>query len=260
VLTIPYFEPPSIGTFEPWGLLVATGLVIAIAWAVKRAQRFDLDVDALTSMAIWVVIGGLVGARLAHVFLYHWSDFENDLPSIFKVWQGGLSSYGGFVGGISAGVYFLKKRGLNLWAYGDVAVFSCLPGWTVGRMGCFVIHDHPGRTTDFFLGAEMKLAVIGSEVETLAVRHDLGLYDGILTFFIFLIFLWLDRRPRWSGMYMALICILYSLPRFFLDFLRATDLSWSDTRYAGLTPAQYGSIMLLILGGWIFWAREQDAS
>jgi phosphatidylglycerol:prolipoprotein diacylglycerol transferase len=219
-----------------------------------------LDADALSTLAGRILLGGFLGARLVHVFLYRWVDYQDNLGDIIKLWEGGLSSYGAFAGAVVVGVWYLRKRDLNVLQYGDVVIYACMPGWTLGRAGCFVIHDHPGQISDFFLAAQMKLQALGDSAEIIAPRHDLGLYDGLLTLAITIIFWQADRKPRWAGFYMAWSCILYAVPRFFLDFLRATDLSWSDARYLGLTPAQYGSIILLTLGGWILWSQKQEAT
>ena len=240
---------------------MAAGAVLGIVIASKRSKRFHLDQDALSRLAGWVLLGGFVGARLAHVFLYHWADYRNNLGEIVQLWKGGLSSYGGFVGATVAGLLFVRRAGLPFWPYADVLTFAFIPGWAVGRMGCFVIHDHPGRLSDFFLAAEMRLnlGTDGHPLIAYQARHELGLYDGILAAAITVIFLLADRQPRRQGFFVGWLCILYAIPRFFLDFLRAVDLAGSDTRYVGLTPAQYGSIILVLLGGWILW-RRQDAT
>ena len=173
-----------------------------------------------------------------------------------------MSSYGGFIGAAIGGVWFLTRTKVDFWKYADVASYGFIPGWTIGRVGCFAIHDHPGRISDFFLAATMRfqefdasgLRVTRTWYET---RHDLGLYDGILTLGIWIFFVVADRKPRYAGFFLGWMCALYAVPRFFLDFLRATDLPVSDIRYAGLTPAQYGSIVLLLVGGWIIWSRRQ---
>ena len=137
------------------------------------------------------------------------------------------------------------------------ASFAFVSAWALGRVGCFSIHDHPGYKSDFFLAVEMRSRPVTMEHFEIAARHDLGLYDGLLALAMTIIFFMADRKPRFAGFYVGMMCVLYSIPRFFLDFMRATDLSWSDTRYLGLTPAQYGSIMLLFVGGWILWRRRE---
>jgi len=226
---------------------------------LRRAPKVGLDPEHLSALATWVLVAGFIGARVAHVTVYHWADYKDDLWSILRMWEGGMSSYGGFVGATLGGIAYVKRAKLDFYRYADLASYAFVPGWTIGRIGCFVIHDHPGAKSDFFLAAEMKTLPLNSMHYELAARHELGLYDGLLAGLIWLFFALAARKPRYSGFYLAWMCIIYSVPRFFLDSLRATDIVGADTRYLGLTPAQYGSIVLLAIGGWIAWSRRKNA-
>ena len=249
-----------LGPIQPWGFFVASGTVLGIILGTRRCKRLGLDPDVLARLAAWILVAAFLGARLVHVFLYRWVDYKDNLFDIVKMWEGGLSSYGGFVGAAVGGIWFLKRSKLDFFAYADVASFSFVPAWAIGRIGCFSIHDHPGRVTDFFLGVEMLLRPVGYSKAIIQARHDLGLYDGLLAVAMGIVFFVLDKKKRHRGFYLGWMCVLYSIPRFFLDFLRATDLSWSDTRYLGLTPAQYGSIILLVIGGVILWRFRRPGS
>jgi len=175
------------------------------------------------------------------------------------LWKGGMSSIGGFAGAAILGLYAIRRYKMDVWRYGDVAMYSTVPGWAIGRIGCFLIHDHPGKLSDFFLAVEMNMTP-HLTTELIEARHDLGLYDSLLSFAITGLFVWWNRKKRFDGFFLGWTCILYFLPRFFLDFLRATDVgTWSDTRYLQLTPAQYGSIMLVIVGTWILWTRRNTS-
>lgn len=243
--------------------MVALGVVIGLFIGRARAPKVGVDWDLTARLATWFLVGGFAGARLLHVFAYRWVDYQDDWFDILKAWEGGMSSYGGFIGAAIGGVWFLKRNKIPFWPYADIASYGFIPGWTIGRIGCFLIHDHPGSKSGFFLAAEMKNFIPtgeGGYAVELASRHDLGLYDGFLTLGIWIFFVLAEKRPRYGGFYLGWMCLLYSVPRFFLDFLRATDLAINDTRYSGLTPAQYGSIVLLLVGGWIVWSRSRVAT
>ncbi len=235
---------------------MATGALTGLAIALKRSRRLGLDTDALHRICLWVVLWGFVGARIGHVFLYHWADYKDDLPSILRLWEGGLSSFGGFVGSTVATVVLMRRSRLHFWTYADVICYGFATGWAIGRLGCYVIHDHPGRLAGSAwyeaLATEMDVRLLNGDWSR-DVRHDLGLYDGILSAVIAMFYLIADRKPRAPGFFIGWLCVLYCVPRFFLDYLRATDLVASDTRYLGLTPAQYGAILIAGLGGAILW-------
>jgi phosphatidylglycerol:prolipoprotein diacylglycerol transferase len=108
-----------------------------------------------------------------------------------------------------------------------------------------VVHDHPGKVTSFFLAVDDYR--FGAP--PYQPRHDLGLYEVLYSLVIIGLFVWLERRKRRPvGFYCALLPIAYAPVRFFLDFLRATPLEGGDVRYAGLTPAQWASILMVGIG------------
>ena len=145
---------------------------------------------------------------------------------------------GGFVGAVIAAVLFLRKRKLDLIGYCDTMVFALPLGLFIGRLGCFLIHDHPGTLTHFFLGVNYPDGV----------RHDHGLYLSIEGLVLFLLFLFLAHKRVKIGTYLYVFLILDGTIRFLLDFSRATDGPIVDVRYLGLTPAQYFSIAMIISG------------
>ena len=240
---IPYFAPPSwhLGpfTFEVFGLFVAAGIVLGASILAREALRDRLDAEVMRDFAPWAVGAGIVGGHLVHLFLYHPEELHKSPFQILKVWDG-LSSFGGLLGAIIFAVFYFRKRGYRFHDYGDVLALGVAPAWAVARLGCFAVHDHPGVPTDFFMAVNFP----GGP------RHDLGLYDALwlaaLTGLLFL----LRRRRVLAGRLLPLLAILYSVARIFFDSLRATDLRYVDARYHGLTPAQYGCLLLIGYGIW----------
>lgn len=242
---IPYFQINSfiIGpvTIQVWGLLVSLGIVAGLSLSYHLVKRYFLSPDVLFDIAIWAIFSSLIGARLFYVLFYAWDYFSNNPWDILKFWQGGASSLGGFFGAMIAVFIFIKKRHFT-WKeflpYLDVGVVGLWLGWGVGRIGCFLIHDHPGRLSNFFLAVNFPDGA----------RYDLGFCESLLGFLIFIIFILLFKhlvRKRW-GLVTALSVGFYAIARFFLDFLRATDLAQSDVRYLYLTPAQWGMLAILL--------------
>ena len=141
------------------------------------------------------------------------------------------------------------RRKISLIAVGEAACFGFPFGWLFGRLGCFTVHDHPGEVTDFFLAVD-DYQVGEPPFEP---RHDLGLYEVFWSLAIIGLFLFLARKRRRRGFYMALLPISYAPIRFFLDYLRAEPEAGGDVRYAGLTPGQWGSFLILALGLFVVW-------
>jgi phosphatidylglycerol---prolipoprotein diacylglyceryl transferase len=194
------------------------------------------------AFGILVAIGCVVGSKLTvkrgifDVLLY-----QGEPDS--SVWEylnpfGGLSSVGGFLGAVVGLVWWTHDRRVSLLAHADSLAYGLAPGWMFGRLGCFTAHDHPERLTDFFLGVHYPDGV----------RHDLGLDEALWAAGLSAIFILLGRRPRRAGIYLALLALAYAPFRFGLDFLRAADVAAADSRYWGLTPAQYAMAPVLLAG------------
>ena len=145
---------------------------------------------------------------------------------------------------------FVRRR--PFWRHADVIMFGFPFGWFFGRCGCAVVHDHIGRSSDFFLAVDFP---------SLGPRFELGLYEAAWTLVIAAVFWWSGRKIRAPGFFVVTWCLLYAPVRFGLDFLRATDLDGSDPRYHGLTAGQWGCIVMLIAGiaVWLLVVRRQRA-
>ena len=147
-----------------------------------------------------------------------------------------MSAFGGFLGAVVALACYLRLVDLrpDSWRYVDAIAYAFPFGWVIGRLGCFVAYDHPGTATGLFFGQTYRDQV---------VRHNLGLEEALYTVLLAVLFLALGRRPRRPGVFTGLLAILYAPARFLLDFLRI-----GEPLYLGLTPGQWGSILLVPAG------------
>jgi len=213
------------------------------------AANHDLDMALANEFIGYVVIPGFLCAYFLNALFYHpeyvLEAFEN--PSTLFSRFFGLSSYGGFIGAVLGALVWKRKRGESLLAYGDATSFALVFGWLFGRTGCFVVHDHPGAITDF------PLAVADYQVGAppFMPRHDLGFYEVIWSLVVAALLWKLGQKRRPRGFFLMLVPMLYTPVRFLLDFLRATDIGAADRRYAGLTPAQYASVVFFIISAFL---------
>lgn len=237
-------QPISLGFLKiyPWGIFVSAGFLLALAAAFWFLKRHKVKPDALFDLLFWIIIGAMVGSRLFYVLFYEPVYFLHHLKEVWQIWQGGLSSFGGILGGLAAGLFYLGKKRLNFWRYVDAMAFAFPLGWILGRLGCFFTHQHLGVKSGFFFSV---MAPDGR-------RLEMSIVEAVIALFIFLLFAFFVRRVRPKGFYASLLFILYGGSRFILDFFRSYDLPNSDPRYFVLTPAQYVSIVLFILGAVLF--------
>ncbi len=240
---IPYFEIPIFEwgplVLDSWTALVLTGFVVGLEITRARAIRLGLDVRDIVDGSVVTVAMGFVIGHVVHVVAYNPQQLETDgIMAILRVWAG-FSSTGGFIGAVIGSVLFfrwIRKR--EYWIHADTIMFGFPFAWTFGRLGCFTAHDHIGRASDFFLAVQFP----GGS------RHDLGLYEAIWTAGIAVLFYMWRNKPVRPGFFLGLFSATYAPIRFFMDFLRNTDMEGADVRWAGLTPAQYGMIVLTLVG------------
>lgn len=229
---------------QVWGFFVSAGILAALVFSLRIAAGRGLDKARIWDMAFGMLVSAFVLARLVHVFGYFGSFYLSQPLEIFKVWQGGFSAAGGVFGAVLYGWYFCRRFKLNFYEYLDVIAQGFPLGYAIGRVGCFLIHDHPGTLSDFVLAVKYPGGA----------RHDLGLYlslAGVVLFLTILIARYIEKRRNkkfGNGFYSSVMFIGYGLARFCLDFLRAYDLPYADVRYASLTVAQYFGLLLVFIG------------
>src|SRR5438067_4568304 len=111
---IPYFVVPPLHLgpvpIQPFGVLSAAGVWLASWLLVRRARRSGLDPEPVEKLAGWALLGGMVGAHLVHLLLYHPEELSQNGPlQLLKIWDG-LSSTGGVIGGLVASIAYLRHR------------------------------------------------------------------------------------------------------------------------------------------------------
>ena len=254
---IPYFELPQLNLpaglhIDIFGVLSAIGIFTGAALAAKKAREYSPGDDRpLQDVVVWAVGFGLAGGHFLHLFGYHPELLKGDPFVVLRVWEG-LSSMGGVLGSLVGIFLFFRRNKIPLMPYVDAIALGAAPGWAIARIGCFFVHDHPGVRTDFPLAVDFPVATFGGP------RHDLGLYDVFVLGGIALVLHLMARKRPPQGRIMGMLAVTYSTCRFFLDFLRASDLGFVDRRYAGLTPAQYIVVGLAAVGVWLL-VRKSEA-
>ncbi len=236
--------------FHTFGLLVALGVLLGHHMTVRRARSLGLASAGLIDRFVLVVFtGGFLAGHMLDSIFYHPEVLLRDPWELFMLHHG-LSSFGGITGGVVAGLVYIRIHKLDPWVFTDLATYAFPFGWLFGRMGCAVVHDHPGRLTDSPLGVRFPGGT----------RFDLGLIEFALTPLLIALVVIVARRTRRPGMVTGALAVVYPMIRFPLDFLRATDLGpESDPRYGGLTPAQWACIATFALGLWMLSASRSHA-
>ncbi|MBI2426519.1 MAG: prolipoprotein diacylglyceryl transferase [Candidatus Kerfeldbacteria bacterium] len=237
---IPYTPHPTYElfgvTFQTWGTFIALAFLVSVLWVRREEKRAGRNPDQITTLAMWMILASLVGGRLVYVLGNIW-EFRDAPLSAFAIWDGGMAMFGGIFGAIVAmaiGARMMRRPFLQL---ADTFAFVMPLGVFVGRIGCHLIADHIGRRTTLPIGF-----IINGEG-----RFETAIVESVFGLVLFGIFVFLKRRQavRKAGFYTILFLAVYSLFRFFSDFLRASDLPIVDARFDGLTLTQYFSMIIV---------------
>ena len=262
---LPYFAQPvwQLGplTIHAFGVAVAVALWYGLILGQRRFERAALDSRVGQRLAGWMIAGGLLGAHLFAVLLYVPDKLRDDPWLLLRVWEE-ISSFGGMLGGmIGALLFFALRLRDTAWhtklSYLDAVAFVFPAALAIGRIGCALAHDHPGVVASFPLAISLQTEAAHSYIRGVYVSaglslpanaggmgfHDLGLYELlVLALLIVPAFAYWNRRPRAAGFYLVAFAALYFPVRFGLDMLRV-----ADARYAGLTPAQWGAALVVVV-------------
>ena len=244
VIDVPFRDRELV--IEPFCAFVVAGLVLGYGVALLFAKNHGRSLELTMGLALYLVVFGFPISYLLNGLFYDPERFFSVISNPAEIPKArlGWSMYGGIVGILLGAWAWRWRHKASILQIGDAFAFAGPFGWATARVGCFLTHDHPGRKTDFFLA----VADFQTGSPPYAPRHDLGLYDVLVIGAIAVAFLVLSRKPRKPGFYVGLLPALYAPCRFMLDFLRAPVSEGGDIRYAGLTPAQYGSVLLLVAG------------
>lgn len=250
--TFPEIElgPLSLRTF---GLFVGVGVLLG-AWIAGRYIEAHAGIprEEIYRMATRLVVAGVIGSRLTWVAT-HWEDVESPID-VIAVWEGGLQFSGGFLGAIVFGIPFFRRWDRRQrWVALDGYAYGLAIGLAVGRIGCYAVGEHFGRTTDFFLatryeGGDVREGTLGDMSLTVGTTfHNTALYEFLYMLVLFVVLGLLARRRPAPGLLIGVFCAWYAVARFASDSLRV-----NDERVAGMTGAQWMSIGLAAAAVWIF--------
>lgn len=226
-------------TLRWYGVLIVTGILLAAWVAARYVERKGHSGDALWDLLLWILIPGLIGARLYYVFIQSprgpdgLGYYLSNPLAILQIWSGGIHIFGAFIfGGISA-VLYLRRRGLPTLLYLDAVALGMPLGQAIGRWANFINQELYGPPTTLPWGLKVDSFARIAPYNDMATYpdtirfHPLFLYESIWNFIGFGLIFWISRRFEHSlrpGDLMLLYIIWYPTGRFMMEFLR-TD-SW----------------------------------
>ncbi len=240
----------SIGplSLNAYGLMIALG-VLAAVWMLGRqleAKRLGTTDDA-SSIGMWGVAAGIVGARLYHV-ITDWDRFADDLAAIPKIWEGGLGIPGGLLAGVLVGVWQGRKRGIAPAQLLSCAAPAVPLAQAIGRWGNWFNQELFGKPTDLPWGLEIDDAHTPAGYAADTTFHPTFLYESLWNLGLVALLLWIDRRFRLGpGRLFAVYVMGYGVGRYWIEGLRIDAVQLSDV--AGLRWNQWVALAAIVGGG-----------
>jgi phosphatidylglycerol:prolipoprotein diacylglycerol transferase len=257
---------------EPWelhtyGLLIASGFLLGMMLAKRQAERENEDPERVVDLAFYLLLAGLVGARLVFI-LTKLEDFAQHPLEVFMFWRGGLVWYGGFIGASLYVWWYTRKHRLPFFKYVDIFIPYMALAHTFGRLGCLASGCCFGSPSaqpwaiQFPVGSmayaqQLENGVIGRFAQTLPV-HPTQLYEGGAELLMFWVLLALRPVKRFHGQLFLVWLSAYPILRTTIELFRGDS---ERGVYFLLSTSQYISIGVTAaaIGLGIFLKRRRSA-
>jgi len=246
-----------IGDFpvRMYGLILCLSIFLATGTAYFLAKQDGRWHEHVPDMGLYCGLAGIVGSRLWDVFFFDWAYYKDHLLEIPFVWQGGMAIQGGVILGAIVGYIYTKRHNINTWEFADiVAAPAVIIGQAIGRMANLLNGDAFGRPTGGNFGLLYPPGTLAHETYPNQPLWPVEIWEGQIDVVIFvLLLLFRGSRPP-HGQVFSLYVILYSIARFFLEYLRGDY----GTLALGLKSAQLTSLTAISFGLLaFFWFRTR---
>jgi prolipoprotein diacylglyceryl transferase len=237
-----------------YGLMIGLGVVAAVYVLGRMFETKQVGTaDDASTISMWAVAAGIVGARLYHVAT-DWERFDDDLGAIPQIWKGGLGIPGALVTGIGAGLYVAHRRGLDMARVATCAAPAIPVGQAIGRLGNWFNQELFGRPTDLPWALEVDADKVPPDYAVGTTFHPTFLYESLWNVGLFGVLLLVDRRLRLGpGRLLAVYIMGYGLGRLWVEGLRIDPadelggLRWNQ--WVALAGIVGGAVYLLLTRG-----------
>lgn len=254
-------------TLPTYGVLLAVAFLAALWLASRQAKREGLDAERVADLAIYVIVAGLLGAKILYLIV-EWPSFLAQFHDVGELrrtagwgpalWhlvsvvllgllRSGGVFYGGLLGALPVAAWCVKRYGLSFWRTADALAPAVILGQAIGRWGCFFAGCCYGRETDVSWAVTFRdpyaMREIGTRIDT--PLHPTQIYESLAAFLILAVLLWLAPRKKFHGQILVAYLALYATARFVIEFYRGDP---RGTVFRGaLTTSQFIAGLLFLI-------------
>lgn len=225
-----------------YGIIIATGIVLAVLYGMKICHEHGLTKDNITDILLYGLPSAIICARIYYV-IFEWGEYRDNLWDVFKIWKGGIAIYGAVIGACISTYIYCKSKKLNVMSAFDVGAFGLLIGQICGRWGNFVNAEAFGSATSLPWG--MQIAEISSNM----TFHPTFLYESLWNAGVLLTLILKRKKRSFDGELFLLYVTLYGLGRLWIEGLRTDSLYLGPVRISQLVAllcVLTGSALIII--------------
>jgi len=248
-----FWIPPGLPIYS-YGVMLGLSLVVGWYITLGLCEKDGMDRELMGRCYVFTAVSAVIGSRLLYIFTN--LDRIDSFFDIFKVWQGGLVAYGGFLGGLVGSTIFCKRKGIRLLAWADCAVPSLCSGLAITRVGCLLFGCDFGKPWEgkwaiqFPKGAPAwnqqlhEKLITADALKSLPV-HPTQIYESI-NGIVLLGMLFLVRKYRkFSGEMFVAFFMGYAPLRYIVETLRADE---QRGNVGPLTTSQFIGVVTFFAG------------
>lgn len=226
-----------------YSLFLLGALLVGFLFASLEAKRTKIPRDFLFNLTFWIIISGIIGARLYYV-LFNWELYASDLLEIFKTWNGGLAIHGGLIAGFITLRLYTKKYKVDTFKISDMLAGPLLIAQSIGRWGNFFNGEAHGAATTITHLKSLHIPnwiINGMNIGGVYYTPSF-LYESLWCLMGFLLLLIVKRYKYLKiGQLTCLYAMWYGIGRFFIEISRTDSLM-----FGGFKLAQIVSLLMVV--------------
>jgi phosphatidylglycerol:prolipoprotein diacylglycerol transferase len=235
----------SIGSFtiHYYGVMIALGLLLAVAYGLRRRKQFGITENDLLDGVLWVTPFAIVCAR-AYYCIFSWSEYAADPISVLYIWNGGLAIPGGIIGAVIGILVFCKVKKIKPGTVLDLVLLGFLIGQSLGRWGNFFNREAFGAETESFL----RMGLFNTKTNQFQYFHPTFLYESLWNIAGFVLLHFLSRRRKYDGQIALGYVAWYGFGRTFVEGLRVDALPAGSIRITQVLAAVccFAAVVILL--------------